>query len=208
MQFMIIGVQHRVSNLETATPKLSQRIRHPHTQSENQVFSATSPKQGQHRKQNSFLPYFLIFTCYFLFPQAARAILAPQTPLFENITIRPGFQPDPATIRGISGGSERASDIAGRQETANGPCVGFVTRNPSHTLVLNAPFNYLRLQVQSPDDTTLVISGPGGTWCNDDQDKKNAGISGQWLPGTYRIWVGSYQKDKYTPYVIRITQVQ
>ncbi|MCL1468947.1 hypothetical protein [Argonema galeatum] len=129
-------------------------------------------------------------------------------PLFDNLTIGPGFKPDPRTITGISGGSERASHIAGSQETANGPCVGFVGKNPSHTLVLSSAFNYLRVQVQSPDDTTLVIQGPGGTWCNDDSEGKNAGIAGEWLAGTYSIWIGSYQKDKYTPYVIRFTQVK
>ena len=170
----------------------------------NKIF----PSKSQKHKFHQFTFYFLLFTFYFLFPQTVQADPAPPMPLFENITIGPGFQPDPRTIRGISGGSEKASNIAGRSQTANGPCVGFVTKNPSHTIVLTARFDYLRLQVQSPDDTTLVITGPGGTWCNDDYDQKNAGIAGQWLPGTYNVWVGSYQKEKYTPYIIRITQVQ
>ena len=156
----------------------------------------------------SFLAYFLLFSYNFFLPSASLANPDPPMPMFENVNIGNGFKPDPKTIRGISGGGERARDIVRLVETPNGPCAGFVARNPSHTLVLNSPFNYLRLQVKSPDDTTIVITGPGGTWCNDDYDGKNAGIAGQWLPGSYNIWVGSYQKDKYTPYIIQITQVQ
>ena len=129
-------------------------------------------------------------------------------PIFENVRIGPKFSPEPMIIRGISGGSVAARSVAGRAETPTGPCVGFVDEPPDHTIVLTAFFNYLSLQVQSPEDTTIVISGPGGSWCNDDAQGKNPGIAGQWLAGTYRVWVGSYDKDSYHPYVIRLSEVQ
>jgi hypothetical protein len=128
--------------------------------------------------------------------------------IFENPTLSPSFTPDPTMVRGISGGEVSASQITGKAETATGPCNGFVDTPPDHTIVLTQYFNYLSLQVQSTDDTTLVIRGPGGTWCNDDYSGKNPGIAGKWLSGTYQIWVGSYQKDKYFPYVMRITELQ
>jgi hypothetical protein len=62
--------------------------------------------------------------------------------------------------------------------------------------------------VESPQDTTILISGPGGTWCNDDFEGKNPGIAGQWLAGTYKVWVGSYDKNNYHPYIIRISANQ
>lgn len=129
-------------------------------------------------------------------------------PIFENVTIRPNFSPDPLTIRGISGGSVAATKVGGRVETPTGPCVGFVDQQPDHTIELKAFFNYLSLQVQSPEDTTMVITGPGGTWCSDDAQGKNPGIAGQWRPGTYRVWIGSYEQDNYHPYIIRISEVQ
>ena len=128
--------------------------------------------------------------------------------IFENVTIRPRFSPDPMTIRGISGGSVPATTVAGRRETPTGPCVGFMDEPPDHTLVLTSFFNYLSLQVESPQDTTLVVSGPGGTWCNDDFQGKNPGIAGQWQPGTYRVWVGSYDKNNYHAYIIRMSEVR
>lgn len=139
-------------------------------------------------------------------PAALQAV--PAT-IFEDVTLSPSFTPDPTTIRGISGGSLDAKQVAGRDETATGLCKGFVDEKPDHTIQLTQFFNYLDLQVQSTDDTTLIIRGPGGTWCNDDYGgSKNPGIAGQWLSGTYEIWVGSYTKDAYHPYVIRITEVR
>jgi hypothetical protein len=125
--------------------------------------------------------------------------------IFENLTLRPGFAPDPSTVRGISGGEMSASEVATRSETATGACTGFVDAQPDHTIVLSEVFNFLNLQVESPEDTTLIIRGPGGTWCNDDYIGKNPGIAGQWLSGTYQIWVGSYKQNEYSPYVIRMT---
>ncbi|MCL1472256.1 hypothetical protein [Argonema antarcticum] len=207
LKSVTIGVPNREPNLGAKLKSKSNSPLLPYiTKAEPE--NAQRRQKGKERKETSFLSYFLVFSFYFLLSEKILAQPAPPMPLFDNLTIGPGFKPDPRTIRGISGGLERASDIAGRQETANGPCVGFVGKNPSHTLVLSSPFNYLRVQVQSPDDTTLVIQGPGGTWCNDDSEGKNAGIAGEWLPGTYSIWIGSYQKNKYTPYIIRVTQVQ
>ncbi|MBW4641547.1 MAG: hypothetical protein KME23_00700 [Goleter apudmare HA4340-LM2] len=129
-------------------------------------------------------------------------------PIFGDITIGRKFSPDPITVRGVSGGSIPANQVAKRVETPTGPCTGFVDEAPGHTLQLTSKFDYLKLKLQSPADTTLVISGPGGTWCNDEFDGHNPGIGGEWLPGTYMIWVGSYQQGKYLPYTLQITEVK
>ena len=124
------------------------------------------------------------------------------------MTINQQFSPDPFTVRGMSGGSVRGNTVAGRSETPTGPCTGFVDKTPGHTFKLTSAFEYLKLVVESPQDTTMIVKGPGGTWCNDDFEGKNPGIVGEWLPGIYQIWLGSYEKDKYFPYTLKITQVQ
>jgi len=129
-------------------------------------------------------------------------------PIFGDITINQQFSPDPLTVRGMSGGSVAGKEVAGRSETPTGPCTGFLDETPGHTFKLTSAFEYLKLLVESPQDTTIMIKGPGGTWCNDDFDSKNPGIVGEWLPGDYQIWVGSYEKDKFFPYSLKITQVQ
>jgi hypothetical protein len=133
---------------------------------------------------------------------------APLLSIFENVTLSPDFAPNPTTVRGISGGPLAASNIAERSDTATGPCAGFVDEQPDHTMQLTDFFDYLQLQVQSPQDTTLVVRGPGGSWCNDDYEGKNPGIAGQWLSGTYEIWIGSYEENSYHPYIIRITETR
>ena len=125
-------------------------------------------------------------------------------PIFE-VTISPKFSA-PLILRGTSGGSVPGKNVAGRAETANGPCVGFVDEKPHHTLVVTDFFKYLSLQVQSPKDTTIIVRGPGGSWCNDDSKGKNPGIAGQWLAGTYSLWVGSYDPTKYHPYILQISE--
>jgi hypothetical protein len=142
------------------------------------------------------------------FPGQNRQSLPLTSPLtiFENVTLAPGFSPDPVILRGISGGAKAAGEVTGRASTATGPCVGFIDAQPDHKIVLTQLFSYLRLQIQSSEDTSLVIRGPGGTWCNDDYSGKNPGIAGQWLSGTYEIWVGSPKQTMYAPYVLQITQ--
>ncbi|MGK7925838.1 MAG: hypothetical protein AB4290_11420 [Spirulina sp.] len=130
-------------------------------------------------------------------------------PIFESPIISPFTTPDtPNTviIRGISGGEVAARNVSDRVDTPTGPCVGFVDREPDHVVTLTGFFNFLNIQVRSSADTTIVVSGPGGTWCNDDYQDKNPGIAGQWLEGQYQIWVGSYEKNQYHPYTIQITR--
>lgn len=152
----------------------------------------------------------VIVTVGLLLPRAVEAqpFNGTSTPMFENITLSPQFSPNPLLIRGLSGGPTLAKDIAGRQETQTGTCQGYVDQQPDHTVILTSFFDYLKLQVQSSEDTVLVIRGPGGSWCSDDAKDINPSIEGQWLSGKYEIWVGSYKPNAYHPYVISITDKQ
>jgi hypothetical protein len=136
----------------------------------------------------------------------ASAQIFTSPPIFQNLNVRPNFAPDTQTMQGISGGSVPLADVVGTRDTATGPCVGFADERPDHKLVLDSFFNNLRIEVQSPKDTTIAIEGPGGVWCNDDYRGKNPGFAGQWLPGTYKIWVGSYKPNDYNPYTIRLRE--
>jgi hypothetical protein len=127
--------------------------------------------------------------------------------LFEDVVLTPTLVSDRTTVRGISGGPLTASDVAGRDETVTGDCLGYVDTEPDHRLTLTDFFDYLALEIQSPEDTTLVVRGPGGSWCSDDVYGYNPAIAGQWFSGTYDIWIGSYIADTYHPYVIRISEI-
>ncbi len=150
----------------------------------------------------------MILTLFAASATNAKADVPQTPPIFGDVTIGPKFSPDPFIVRGMSGGSVPGNEVAGRTETATGPCTGFVDPTPDHTLELTSKFDYLKLQVESPEDTTMIVKGPGGTWCNDDFDGKNPGMVGEWLPGTYQIWVGSYTQGNYLPYTLQITEVK
>ena len=138
----------------------------------------------------------------------AQSVQLNTTPsLFEDVVLTPTFVSDTMTVRGISGGPLVASEITGRAETVTGECLGYVDTEPDHSITLTDFFFYLSLEIQSPEDTTLVVRGPGGSWCSDDVYGLNPAIAGQWFSGTYDIWIGSYNRNTYHPYVIRISEI-
>ncbi len=137
--------------------------------------------------------------------QTGQFSFAPQ--LFEDVVLTPNFVSDGTTVRGISGGPLLASEISGRPETVTGECLGYVDTEPDHRITLTGFFEYLRLEIQSPEDTTLVVRGPGGSWCSDDVLGFNPAIAGQWFSGTYDVWIGSYNRSTYHPYVMRISEI-
>ncbi|MEL6222797.1 MAG: hypothetical protein AAFQ57_06260 [Cyanobacteria bacterium J06626_14] len=139
---------------------------------------------------------------------SAQSVIFGSSPrLFEDVVLTPTLVSDTTTVRGISGGPLAASQIAGREETVTGGCLGFVDTEPDHRITLTDFFDYLELEIQSPEDTTLVVRGPGGSWCSDDVYGFNPAIAGQWFSGTYDIWIGSYNSGTYHPYVIRISEI-
>jgi len=141
-------------------------------------------------------------------PSHAQSVQFNASPgLFEDVILTPTLVTDTSTVRGISGGPLLASQISGREETVTGECLGYVDTEPDHRITLTEFFDYLSLEIQSPEDTTLVVRGPGGSWCSDDVYGYNPALAGQWFSGTYDIWIGSYNRDTYHPYVIRFSEV-
>jgi len=126
--------------------------------------------------------------------------------MFEDIAIAPSFTPKVIELRGISGGEVETQKTSGRKSTETGPCIGFIDTTPDHKITLTKPFRYLKLQVKSSGDTILLVRGPGGSWCSDDVSDRNPEIAGDWLEGTYEVWVGSYEKDASFPYLLQVTE--
>ncbi len=116
-------------------------------------------------------------------------------PTYGAVTLRNGFLPDPFGVAVASGGPISAAQALG------GNCVGFIARAPDYRLHYEAGESPLFISVWSRADTTLVISGPDGTWyCDDDGGvaldplvRLEAPASGQ-----YDIWIGTYNSaDSY-----------
>ncbi|MBD2189632.1 hypothetical protein [Pseudanabaena mucicola] len=126
--------------------------------------------------------------------------------MFEDIAIAPNFVPTVVELRGISGGGTETQAKSGRKVTETGECIGFIDAEPDHKITLTQPFNYLKMQVRSSGDTVLLVRGPGGSWCSDDVRDRNPEIAGDWLEGTYEVWIGSYEENASFPYLLELSE--
>lgn len=120
------------------------------------------------------------------------------------LTLAVGFAPNPTVLVGTGGGDRLAADVVNTANSPTGPCLGYISTTPHEEVVLETDFANLAMRVESDLDTTLVISGPGGVWCNDDNGSKNPAIAGAWLPGTYQVWVGAYRAEQTPDYSLYI----
>ena len=147
---------------------------------------------------------WLVVAPFFLLAIAPTQAQSPQS--LDIVTIGPRFSPNPLEVKGFAGGDMPVKDVVGHAKTPTGECVGYANGKPNTTIELTDFFESLSIIAQSAEDTALAIQGPGGLWCNDDYQGKNPGVSGQWLPGTYKIWVSSYAPNRSPAYVLRITE--
>lgn len=125
-------------------------------------------------------------------------------PARADITLSPGF--GQTSISGTAGGNTSLRDVAGKSETDTGSCLGFGKGQPDQVLRLSSSFRDLTVVVKSGADTTLVVKGPGGTWCNDDFQGKNPGLDGQWQAGEYKVWIGTQGRNQSVNYVLKMSQ--
>ena len=127
---------------------------------------------------------------------------APTTPpsTQQAFTLYPGFTPDPMMFTGTAGGTVSANQFAP-------DCRGWVASTPTHTMTLTAAFSYLAVIMNSPQDTTLVIERPDGTYlCDDDGGGGfNPFVSGAFQAGTYQIYAGTYAGGQSPTYRLAVT---
>jgi hypothetical protein len=103
---------------------------------------------------------------------------------YRNFDIGPGFTPDPQTGTGTTGGRRDAAEAFGSQ------CSGSVDTTPDHVINVTDAVN-LKLYTTSTTDSTLVLRGPSGTFCDDDsRGELDAEINAVLRPGRYEVYVG------------------
>lgn len=107
-------------------------------------------------------------------------------------------------LSGVAGGSVRAVRFG---NTSDGFCTGWIGSSPNHTITLTQPISSMSIAVRAPSDTTLVILGPTGTRCNDDDgNNPNPRVSGAFAAGEYRIFVGSYEEGQNIRYSLEVSE--
>jgi hypothetical protein len=130
---------------------------------------------------------------------------SPAVAQLYGVTLAAGFQPNPMVLKGTGGGDRPAADVVGTERTGTGPCLGYISTHPHEEMLFESHFTNLEMRVESDLDTTLIISGPDGVWCNDDHGGPNPAIVGQWAPGNYRIWIGAYRAKEVPEYELLIS---
>jgi hypothetical protein len=122
--------------------------------------------------------------------------------LYQTLSLRGGFLPDPVVIMLDAGGELDASSV-------HANCRGWINPGmPDVALDLSAPTAPINIYAISDDDTTLVVRTPGGSWlCDDDTSGLNPLVRlGKPSPGRYAIWVGSYASNTYPATELRISE--
>ncbi len=115
----------------------------------------------------------------------------------NTLTIGPGFTPDPLRATGTTGGATQASRF--------GPqCAGAIHSAPDHTLRVTGPVD-VRMSTTSSTDSTLVVVGPAGVFCDDDGGEMlDARLDARLTPGEYAVYVGHIERAG--SYTLSITE--
>lgn len=112
----------------------------------------------------------------------------------QVVKISPTFKPDPLTLSGKSGGSNKSN-------------CGNITPAPNHVIQVTESIPYLRLTVEGSGQPTLLIDGPGGRFCvlADNYSGGKPEITGFWQTGSYSLYVGELSQAQYN-YTLSISQ--
>jgi hypothetical protein len=132
-------------------------------------------------------------------PAAVEAIVEPT---FGAIELAPRFLPDPHVVSGTSGGTVDAHSL-------DPSCNGFIGTAPDHALVLQGPFDAIRVVAWSNEDVTLVVRDESGRYtCADDSEGTNPAITLMAAAsGRYDLWVGSYHEGANTAYRLGVSEL-
>jgi len=108
---------------------------------------------------------------------------------YADFTLRRGFVSQ-------SGSGETGGDLDA-QEQFGAACLGLIDRTPDHLIDVQEDLT-LTLTVDSTTDSTLIVQGPSGVFCDDDSAGGNdARISARLAAGQYAVYVGDIQQSGY-----------
>jgi len=148
------------------------------------------------------LPRHAIFLGLFL-----AAIAAPVSADFDDFhNIKPGF--GSRKSGGISGGEVHAIIYQNQDED----CVGWIDDTPDHTITVTSPVRMSVIAQRQDDDadlTLVIMNDHDEVVCDDDsadKDQGNPGLKVRYLPGDYRVFVGSYGRGTYHRYTLLLIE--
>ncbi|WP_414548278.1 hypothetical protein [Anabaena sp. CCY 0017] len=112
----------------------------------------------------------------------------------SRLQITPNVNSEVVVLNGITGGKVPSN-------------CGKIANTPNHIIQLTKPLPYLRLTVDSPEQPTLLIEGPGGRFCvlADNYSQSLPELSGYFMAGEYSLYVGELSQNQHN-YTLSISQ--
>ena len=146
----------------------------------------------------------------------AGMVIDADTGRFDGIRLRRGFLPDP---RFLAGDSTVTEDEGGTDASLlGGQCHGVVSHAPSHVITLLDDFDFVQLYLLPldldhwPSDEnpalSLIVLQPDGTFVCDDASDGIEISSATWVPGIYRVWIGTENGEAPRPYRMGISEIR
>lgn len=131
-------------------------------------------------------------------PTALALILsAPGVAHSDDPTIEVGatLKNSPIMRQGQSGGAVSTKDC------------GYISATANHLVKITERNDYLKFSVSGGGQPTLLIEGLKDRFCAiaEPDSGENPEISGVWLPGTYRVYIGDRAGGKYN-YTLSISR--
>jgi len=120
---------------------------------------------------------------------------------FGTLTLAPGFSSSQGMVQGRTGGSTSLTNSVAERDRNGNICLGYGSATPDYILDLDGRFDQLTLQVNGSGDTTLIVQGPGGVLCGDDE----VSASG-WAAGEYQVWVGTGSPGQRSNYTLTVRE--
>ena len=119
-------------------------------------------------------------------------------PVARHATVTTAYEGgDTQALRGVAGGPHAALDLG-----FSASCRGWFDEVPQHVIELPRWHGALRIETEAAGDVTLLVAADDGTaWCDDDgAGGTDALVWGRFAPGSYRVFVGSYDRGRRTRY--------
>ncbi|MGE3251075.1 MAG: hypothetical protein AB7J28_04605 [Hyphomonadaceae bacterium] len=124
--------------------------------------------------------------------EGAGAAPTPQPAAAAEVTLGPGFHPDPNIVQTQAGGDRDAGEL--------GPgCVGTMPSAPNAVLNYAGGTAPLHISAISREDSTIAVRAPDGTMhCDDDSAGDLNPVVTFETPaaGRYTVWVGTFQSGQ------------
>lgn len=131
-----------------------------------------------------------------------------------QVLVPPGSGPVTLSEQGVrfegtTSGAYSLMNLAGRDRRRR-LCLGYGDREPNHVFILSEDVARLSVAVESGGgDTTLLVDGPKGIDCDDNQGRNNRDAAVRdrdWPAGTYRVWVGAFEQGDRIDYRLTVSE--